>query len=517
MKIARTYFVAALVCLLLPSIGAAFTLKSLLMPGRVIEAHASVEDECGSCHEETEEQSQSSLCFSCHVEVRDDVAANTGYHGLNPAAGDALCSDCHTDHEGRDAEITEFVVESFNHTFTDFPLAGAHGEAVCADCHQPEVAFRDAPGQCVDCHAEEDPHMGTLGSDCASCHVDTTWAEARFDHSTTDFPLTGKHADALCTGCHQDQVFVGTPELCVDCHRSEDTHVGRNGDNCGSCHVDSAWAVTRFDHSSAATGFGLVGSHASLQCESCHVTDLATALPKTCVGCHENDDPHESTLGSNCSSCHNNNQWQQTSFDHAEVSDFSLNGAHATLQCANCHEGDVSEPLASDCVSCHEADPHQGQLGSQCESCHSETAWQSSIRFDHDLASFPLLGRHAALECVDCHATPAFHDVGAICEDCHADDDVHDGSFGEDCATCHNAGAWQAWIFDHDLQTGFPLTGAHGDLSCATCHSEPLAEMTSVAEACGQCHRRDDPHRGRFGADCGSCHTVNSFSELDGF
>ena len=51
------------------SVGVAFTLKSLIMPGRVIEAHADIEDDCDSCHERTEGESQSDLCFACHTAV----------------------------------------------------------------------------------------------------------------------------------------------------------------------------------------------------------------------------------------------------------------------------------------------------------------------------------------------------------------------------------------------------------------------------------------------------------------
>jgi hypothetical protein len=31
-----------------------------------------------------------------------------------------------------------------------------------------------------------------------------------------------------------------------------------------------------------------------------------------------------------------------------------------------------------------------------------------------------------------------------------------------------------------------------------------------------QCHRRDDPHGGRFGGDCGECHGTTSFAEIKG-
>ena len=74
----RLYLAALCACVIAPSLTLAFTLKSLIMPGRVIEAHADIEDDCESCHETTDEQSQSDLCFVCHRDVRDDFAANDG-------------------------------------------------------------------------------------------------------------------------------------------------------------------------------------------------------------------------------------------------------------------------------------------------------------------------------------------------------------------------------------------------------------------------------------------------------
>jgi hypothetical protein len=494
------------------SVGVAFTLKSLIMPGRVIEAHADIEDDCDSCHERTEGENQSDLCFVCHTPIRDDVASRTGFHGRNPEASTAACYTCHAEHEGRDADVVGLDVATFAHAHTDLELEGAHAELMCTDCHTSDAEYRDAPNQCVGCHKSEDVHMGTLGTECTTCHSPTAWVRTKFDHSRTRFALTGAHSEATCAACHQDQTFVGAERECVGCHLSEDVHEGRNGAQCGTCHSATAWLVPSFDHA-AKTGFALRGSHANLACESCHVTNLAAALPSTCNGCHRTDDPHEGRLGESCSSCHDSNQWAATRFDHTAITDFVLRGAHVDVQCTTCHADGVDAPLGHECTSCHAEDPHQTQLGSRFESCHSETAWHSPVRFDHGLIAFPLLGRHATLECSACHASAAFHDAGAACVDCHAAADPHGGNFGAECATCHNPTDWHAWIFDH-AATAFPLTGAHARSACASCHQQAATEMSAAPRECGQCHRRDDPHAGGFGNDCASCHTTESFEEL---
>jgi hypothetical protein len=202
------------------------------------------------------------------------------------------------------------------------------------------------------------------------------------------------------------------------------------------------------------------------------------------------------------------------SFDHAVTTGFVLRGAHSELACESCHTGPLEQAIPSECSGCHESDDvHRAQLGSACDSCHGETAWTSQVAFDHDLTSFPLLGQHGALMCESCHASPAFHDAPDNCAACHGDDDSHGGRLGSNCAVCHNPSDWEAVGFDHNEQTEFPLTGAHITASCVSCHRNS-GEQAAAASVCGQCHRRDDKHSGRFGQDCARCHTTDSFREV---
>jgi hypothetical protein len=516
----RAAWAAAIVAIAVPSFAAGFTLKSLIMPGKVIAGHAKIEEKCDSCHESRETEKQSELCFVCHKEVRADLATRSGFHGRSPDVAKAECSSCHAEHEGRDAAITSLDVSKFAHEHTDFPLLGAHRSAECSQCHAEGKAFRGTPQRCSGCHAEDDPHGGSLGAACEGCHTAGSWGAVELDHAKTRFALDGAHANVECAGCHAQAAaakFSGAPTECAQCHRADDVHAGRNGAECGSCHTSTAWPVAAFDHATAAS-FRLTGAHSKLLCQSCHVENLAAELPRTCVGCHKTDDPHAGRLGTSCSDCHQSAQWP-TSFDHAHASGFALGGAHADLECTTCHASGIDAPLGRECASCHAAgDPHRGQLGGRCETCHSDAAWAAPIRFMHDLAKFPLLGKHAGLKCSDCHATAAFHDAGDTCADCHGEDDPHSGSFGGNCGSCHNATAWEAWRFDHDRSTTFPLTGAHRNAACAACHRSeaPRGATARRGDDCAQCHRRDDPHHGQFGAACGECHGTDSFSELRG-
>jgi hypothetical protein len=562
---------------------AAQSLESAVMPGRVIEGHAKLEGDCAKCHVRFERAAQTRLCLDCHKEVAADVRSGSGFHGTKP--GEA-CRSCHTEHKGRDARIAAFDTKAFDHRATDFALRGAHARVQCASCHAAGRKFRLAPQACVACHRKDDKHRGALGNACADCHGETTWKEVRFDHSRTAFPLRERHVDVPCKDCHADARFKGAPKTCNACHAKDDTHKGRFGTRCESCHGERAWKPAAFDHARDAH-YALRGRHAAVRCESCHRAPLHTArLPQACVACHRADDTHKGTLGVRCASCHDETGWKKTSFrhdvdtkfplrgrhararcadchkdpagrdqpprecygchraddeakghrgrygekcagchaeqawkparfDHARDARYPLRGKHAAVRCDSCHRGVLyGDKLETRCASCHggTADPHRGQLGPRCESCHGEQAWKPA-RFEHNASRFPLLGRHASVQCAACHATARYRDASTECVACHEKKDVHKRRLGTRCETCHNARDWRAWDFDHS-KTRYRLDGAHRRADCLACHRAPVSGPVRLDTACSSCHARDDVHAGRFGLRCESCHATRSFREV---
>ena len=83
----------------------------------------------------------------------------------------------------------------------------------------------------------------------------------------------------------------------------------------------------------------------------------------------------------------------------------------------------------------------------------------------------------------------------------------HD-SFPTDCNLCHVGGDWQTlredFEFDHELETGVPLEGAHASATCLRCHNDRGPVETFVAQGCAGCH--EDVHLGRLGSNCTDCH-----------
>ena len=500
--------VLACIALLCGQVARAASIEKLIMPGPVSTAHAQLEAECSECHDLSSRERQSSLCLGCHKEIAADIRGKSSYHGHIRQVAASQCRGCHTEHLGRDADITRLSQAGFTHDLTNFALQGAHVALTCASCHEAGEPLRKAPSTCNGCHARDDAHRGFLGPDCSLCHDPESWQKTHFDHDNTLFHLTNKHLETACVTCHVGERYKGTPTACIGCHAPDDVHKGGQGKDCGNCHTTADWGSQKFDHA-RETGFALAGRHAHIGCADCHRSgDLHAPVPKDCSGCHKADDRHESRLGLSCGTCHGNDLWRVASFEHPN---FKLAGAHAKVACQACHTASLQDQkLGTDCASCHRAaNPHGTSMSQDCETCHTSTNW-SDVTFDHDLTPYALLGLHVAATCSQCHMTQHFKETSQDCNACHARDDIHNGALSKACATCHTPNGWKLWDFDHAARTRFPLTGAHSTVGCDQCHLKPQ-NVIKPSMVCGACHAENDVHAGRLGQQCQQCHTTASF------
>ncbi len=203
--------------------------------------------------------------------------------------------------------------------------------------------------------------------------------------------------------------------------------------------------------------------------------------------------------------------------------------------CAECHGGFV-QGMAASCATCHQDVQRQIELAkglhgqidlkrvTQCGTCHTdhvagkiemvtarsfrEAGFADPDTFDHGkIGKFELNGRHAELKCDQCHpaAMAGFLGTGQTrflglsqsCVSCH--NDVHEGSFGGRCASCHGQSlAFKpAATFKHTDE--FPLVSGHAGHECIDCHGK--SGPTSVAalalkplppRSCAECHA--SPH-----------------------
>lgn len=381
-----------------------------------------------------------------------------------------------------------------------------------------------SPGELVTAHA------GLEGTaNCTKCHT-----------------LRNKVTENKCLECHEQinqlitsqRGYHASEEVqqkkCFDCHSD---HHGRDFE---IIHFDT----TAFEH--ALTGYLLEGRHGDLSCIACHkrefIKDTALlsnsgtylGLATSCLNCH--DDPHRGTLSADCAGCHDQYSFSPASgFDHNNA-DFLLLGAHAAVECEKCHRTTMGEGTGfqqftgldfENCTPCH-ADVHQGKLGADCAACHIETSFmeiQNRETFNHDLTGYRLEGRHQQVDCYGCHhdncTDPLSH---GICSDCHAD--YHKGEFTQgrsrrDCVECHQVQGFKpsTYTLDDHQASAFPLTGAHQEAACYSCHMQNNdLKFINIGKDCKQCHT--DIHESHISAEyypeknCRSCHTTETWAQV---
>ena len=307
---------------------------------------------------------------------------------------------------------------------------------------------------------------------------------------------------------------------------------------CSLCHIGGDWNTLRedfsFDHEKE-TGVALTGAHKTAQCLRCHNDrgPVQQFAAQGCAGCHV--DVHMGRLGPNCEVCHGDVDWRpREQIALHNRTRFPLVGAHAVVECFECHPGAESGVfLQRDvaCVSCHLDDYQNTQepnhalagLGTNCQDCHVPVVWRGAGSFAHP-SSFQLTGGHSGLNCTECHVGNVFTGLSTDCIACHLDDfqSVDDpdhvaSNFSTNCRMCHNTNAWEGAIFNHP--SSFPLSGGHGGLDCADCHS---GGFTGTSSNCVTCHlsdyqNADDPNHiaNGFGTDCAMCHNISDWDDAE--
>jgi hypothetical protein len=324
---------------------------------------------------------------------------------------------------------------------------------------------------------------------------------------------------------------------------------------CENCHTNTSWvpirAIPEFNHDS--TRYPLRGMHEKVSCTQCHIKPVFTDVGKNCADCHA--DIHRRQMGANCAQCHTVSGWNVANQSIKEhFNRFPLLGAHAVVQCDECHKSAAVGNflgLSTNCDSCHMKDwqnttaPAHALSPSnfppnECQTCHqSFDTWLGSQAVQHDRPpiSFPLTNGHANVPCEQCHVGGNFHLSIAANQcgtsGCHlitwqqTNNPVHStagAQFGlANCAVCHNTVSWTTAIFDHSA-TGFPLTNGHAKVDCASCHINNNYTLTIAPTDCGNsgCHlttwqQTNNPVHSTAGtqfaaANCTVCHNTVSWT-----
>jgi hypothetical protein len=358
---------------------------------------------CNSCHQDNHQGTLGNSCQNCHSTEAFTPAVKFNHgsakfiltgahqnvncdkcHVIETKYGNkiqrfkgiefASCTSCHQDfHKGKfgDKCSTCHVTESFksiknlgsfDHSKTNYPLAGSHTRVDCKECHKGGLNTRPKFDKCNNCHS--DYHQGEftkngLQTDCALCHSVESFVMTSFTierHQKSSFKLDGSHLAIPCQSCHRKgerwNFKIGKQD-CACCHK--DVHGGSTPqkmlakNSCESCHTVEQWKSVTFDHNE--TKFSLLGNHQKQNCTKCHLKNeignrviISFKKKSECVSCH--NDVHAGQFIKNgvelCSSCHQFNNWKPELFDHNKTA-FPLDGAHAKVSCERCHKTVVDE------------------------------------------------------------------------------------------------------------------------------------------------------------------------------
>ena len=411
----------------------AITKDGILIQG--FKSHADFEKQCVYCHEPLKTD-LATKCLDCHVEIIQQLQIGEGVHAR--IANVKNCAVCHPEHRGRLFNPTEAAYQLFDHSITGFSL-GWHqrnydaSPMECIACHQDDDFSIVDNKTCFDCHnafnvSFGQMHIQDFGADCLGCH-DGFDRMRGFNHEQIGYPLEGKHALVKCTDCHTSSDIKNIPTDCKDCHSEPTIHQGLFDSVCNSCHTPHGWS------------------------------------PATLEGAN---------------------------FSHLESAGFSLarhqvDYFNKVITCSTCHPENLLNSNLQFCVDCHSAEDqlfmneHQQQFGTDCLVCHDGVDRLSN--FTHEVF-FPLVGRHAEINCVDCHKNNVFRDTPGDCWQCHPEPELHLGLFGIECSNCHTAEAWSpARLEQHSFPLNHGLENLNAQTQCAVCHEANFIDYT-----CYGCH-----------------------------
>jgi hypothetical protein len=202
---------------------------------------AHVTTECIACHANGYSGTPT-ICFACH-ETDFNQSVNPNHNAIG------IPNDCETCH----TTVPDWQPATFPIHNQYYPLQGAHAAIAsnCFTCH--EGNYINTPNLCYGCHSDDynqttDPNhiSAQFPTNCESCHSETAWTPATFDHDGLYFPIySGSHEGEwnTCSECHPNpsdySVFT-----CLTCHSQGDMneeHQGVSGyqynsDACYACH-----------------------------------------------------------------------------------------------------------------------------------------------------------------------------------------------------------------------------------------------------------------------------------------
>jgi hypothetical protein len=235
--------------------------------------------QCEDCHAQSMTRFDPQGCADCHTKAKPDLMK------AHAAAFGERCANCH---DG----VDRFSKGRFDHVGTGFRLEGRHARTGCEFCHRgvtDMAGFSQAETACTSCHEDagaraHGAEVKTAYAECATCHGTEAWKPATFDHTRTQFPLTGRHNRVACDQCHKGDLKTPLSNACSACHKAPANHVAEGyGTACAECHTTNDWAAADARNHSFPIDHGTGRKN---ECKTCHPTGYKQY---TCFNCHEHE------------------------------------------------------------------------------------------------------------------------------------------------------------------------------------------------------------------------------------
>ncbi len=184
---------------------------------------------CADCHPNGIMKFDPAVCADCHAKM------DANFMTQHEATFGKDCLPCHNGSGGAKVDHSKFA----------FKLTGKHAGLPCSDCHSGAKSLADyqkAPQDCYSCHAKDDHHNGSFGTQCGQCHTTSNWSDATFDHSVFPVNHGSDQQQASCQTCHPNGTSTYT---CFGCHAHTQAnvvsqHEGRSLaqlTDCIKCHA----------------------------------------------------------------------------------------------------------------------------------------------------------------------------------------------------------------------------------------------------------------------------------------
>ncbi|MCF8095172.1 MAG: hypothetical protein K9J79_07380 [Desulfobacteraceae bacterium] len=176
-------------------------------PGVLSSAHEFIVD-CETCHVPYQGATNEN-CLECHYfETPAALEPWLRFHEV-----EKKCLECHTEHLGYGADISEVDHTLFN------------PDLLCTDCHY-------------------DAHEGKFGEDCRVCHDIDTWRIEGFRHPPAE--------EKNCHRCHQAPESHQEEDFWNEIIKEHEVIVDREAPpsvkECGRCHSIHRWGHLMMEH-----------------------------------------------------------------------------------------------------------------------------------------------------------------------------------------------------------------------------------------------------------------------------